>query len=185
MQSTQMSIIDSPDFYTSLEGDWPVLEQANDIPTWVTTAIREASNSNAITQYLSYYSLGFFYVHTSLLEPHASQRPIDTQHVDKLLKSYQELGIFRTEHPGVLIGTGDGWYSMRNASPLPVMLSPSFPHLNHLSHIQNGPIAQIIRGHHRTVAMNRFATNTDGSQSDESYWYYNILVPSMYFFSFE
>ena len=45
---------------------------------------------------IEHLTLGQFYIHTSLLEPHTTQRELDEQLVESLCKDF-------------VIGNGDGW----------------------------------------------------------------------------
>ena len=42
------------------------------------------------------------------MESHYLQRPINTEHVQRLVKDFEVQGILRTENPGVVIGVGEG-----------------------------------------------------------------------------
>jgi hypothetical protein len=160
-----------------LEGDWPVLEQATPFSDMIFEAIKTAANGAAINPYLGYFSLGNFYIHTSLLNPHPTQRSINKGHVQLLKEEFKNKGIFRVENSGVVIGLGEGWNQMKNNGPVPFMINPTCPHLSHLSTTPNGPIAEVIRGGHRTEAVKTYAT--ESNQPEESYWYYTVLIPGM------
>ena len=134
----------------------------------------------ALSSYSGYFSLGFFYIHTSLLEPHPTQRPLSPSHVQALKEDFGKRGIFRTDNPGVVIGLGQGWNSLRNTGPEVYTINQSCPHLHLLSRSDSGPIGQIIRGNHRTEAVHHHAQTT--FQPGESYWYYNVLVPGLFIF---
>jgi hypothetical protein len=168
----------SPASYRMLDGDWPVLQQANKVPLAVYDLIKAEGNGSAITSNLGFFLLGKFYIDTALLVPHSTQRAINTEHADELVKSFQTVGPFRTESPGVVIGLGDGWYQMKNSGPTPYMISRSCPHLHYLCKEPNGAIGEIIRGNHRTEAIKRYSLQSDNPQTHENYWYYEVLVPS-------
>ena len=136
-----------------------------------------ASNGGVISTNLGHLSLGLFYIHTSLLQPHGTQRPIESGHVDKLIKDFQERGIFREEHPGVVIGIGEGWNTMKHHQALPYMITPTCPHLSKLSLTSNGPIGEIIRGDPRTEAIKKYAK--ERNEAEESYWLYQVLIPGI------
>jgi hypothetical protein len=55
------------------------------------------------------------------------------------------------------------------------MISPTCSHLSKLSKLPTGPIAQIIRGGHRTEAIKKFAE--ESRKPNESYWFYTVLIP--------
>ena len=170
----------SPATYDVLEGTWPVLGLAKQVPASVINAISSAGNGSAISQNLGYFSLGYFFISTDLIEPHITQRPIDTTHAGVLKEDFVKTGIFRTESPGVVIGLGDGWNHMHHSGPESYMINSSSPHLHRLSLSPQGPVAQVIRGGHRTEAVHRFS-KTPG-QEKENYWYYNVLLPGIFIF---
>jgi hypothetical protein len=98
----------SPASYRMLDGDWPVLEQANRVPLAVYDLITAEGNGSAITSNLGFFLLGKFYIGTALLVPHSTQHAINTEHADELVKSVQTVGSFCTESPGVVIGLSKG-----------------------------------------------------------------------------
>jgi hypothetical protein len=170
--------------YSMLDGPWPVLQKANTVSPSVIDIIKTIGNGTAITTNLGYFSLGRFYIETSLLTPHITQRPLNTMHADTLKQNFQQSGPMRTEYHGVVIGLGDGWYNMKNPGPRPYMISSSCPHLDLLRKSSGGPIAEIIRGNHRTEAIRRYSSQTEPSPSQaqsplqhENYWFYEVLVP--------
>jgi hypothetical protein len=160
--------------YTMLEGSWPVLGQATPCSDYVFEQIKSAANGAAITEQLGFLSLGTFCIHTSLVESHATQRPLNPAHVKALKESFETKGIMRGENMGVVIGLGDGWANMKNNGPLPCMITDKFPHLPHLTS-SDGQIAQVIRGGHRTQAIKEYAEELD--KPEENYWLYTVLVP--------
>jgi hypothetical protein len=163
--------------YTLLEGSWPVLQQANPIPQIIWDKVLQDANGSAITNHIGYFSLGLFYIDCNLLVPHSTQRPINTQHANQLFNNFSHVGIFRTQFPGVVISLGDGWTHMLNTGPKPYKISKSSPHLHHLSTTLGGPIAQIIRGNHRTEAIQKYSRQP--LYFHENFWCYNVLLPSM------
>lgn len=169
----------APVFYRMLEGDWPVLKQASAISASVMERIRSDGSGSAITSHYGYLSLGYFFIHTDLLEAHPTQRPISQTHVRDLRNSFDSKGLLRMEHPGVVIGLGDGWNEMKNGGPHHYMISNSCPHLSRLSATGNGPIGQIIRGNHRTAAIRSYARNQD-TNAGQNYWYYQVLLPGTF-----
>ena len=163
--------------YTLLEGPWPLLQKANPVPEIILDKVLQDANGNAITNHIGYFSLGFFYIDSRLLVPHSTQRPLNNNHVNKLYDDFCHMGIFRTQFPGVVIGLGEGWNHMHNTGAKPYKISISSPHLHHLSKSPNGPIAEIIRGNHRTEAIRRYSHHTPNFH--ENFWYYNVLLPGM------
>ena len=171
-----MSVVNS----RLLDGEWPTLGQTAPIPQHIIQLIKDEAIGTSLTNFNSYLSLGYFYIHTSLLEAHPLQRPIDHSHVQRLKADFEERGILRTECPGVVIGLGEGWNELRNTTPntLSYKISPSCPHLNRLALSSGGKIGQVIRGGHRTAAVALFAETPETFH--ESYWYYNVLVPGLF-----
>ena len=164
--------------YHMLDGEWPVLDQAPRVPTSASNHVITIGNGSAITTNIGYFSLGKFYIDTTLLMPHPTQRPIESRHVDSLKESFHTLGPMRTENHGVVIGLGEGWYRMKNNGPRAYMISKSCPHLHHLRDTPDGCIGEIIRGNHRTEAIRRYSSQVDPPLFHENYWYYEVLVPS-------
>jgi hypothetical protein len=174
----------SSSIYNLFEGAWPVLEQTSTPYTdQVFKDIQISNNGGVISTNLGHLTLGLFYIHSSLLEPHGTQRPLESSHVDRLVKDFNERGIFKAEHPGVVIGLGEGWNHMKHQKALPYMISPTSPHLSNLSLTSNGPIGQVIRGDHRTAAIKKYAE--ERNEPEESYWLYRVLVPGIFFILFE
>jgi len=166
--------------FSFLEGDWPVsgLGQAPEVPSHIIQRIKAEANGRIISSSLSYLSLGCFFINTDLLTPHPTQRQIDFNHVADLRKDFFEMGILREDHPGVVIGLGDGWYQMKKNTPKHLYITKNSPHLNRLATTPGGPIGQVVRGGHRTAAIKNLSRDPDHIQ--ENYWYYNVLVPSMF-----
>jgi hypothetical protein len=164
--------------YDNFEGEWPVLGLARQVPASITKAISSAGNGSAISQNLGYFSLGYFFINADLIEPHITQRPIDTTHTGVLKEDFIRTGIFRTESPGVVIGLGDGWNQMYHSGPESYMIDSSSPHLHRLSLSPQGPVAQVIRGGHRTEAVKQYARMP--GQEKDNYWYYNVLLPGIF-----
>ena len=169
----------APVSYRMLEGDWPVLQQANPVSVNIMDRIKSEASGSAITSHIGYISLGCFFIHTDLLEPHPTQRPISQPHVQKLRDDFARMGVLRMEHVGVVIGLGNGWGQMKNQTPNHYMISTSCPHLPRLANTHGGPIAQIIRGNHRTAAIRNFSKSPQSDPS-QNYWFYQVLLPSMF-----
>ena len=91
---------------------------------------------------------------------------------------FRKRGVVRSEEVGVVIGLGQGWNQIKNNGPLPYMITLEFPHISKLSTSSNKPIAQVIRGGHRTKSIKHFSIESE--QPDESYWLYTVLIPSKY-----
>jgi hypothetical protein len=151
-----------------LDGDWPALDVASPVPLEILELIKAEGNGTAISSCLGYLSVGHFYIDTGLRVPHDTQRPIISSHADQLREDFGVKGILRTESPGVVIGLGEGWYSMKNNGPKPFIISKSSPHLHHLSESSGGPVGEIIRGGHRTEAIRHYSHLSDASHED--YW---------------
>lgn len=158
---------------------WPApgYEHVSKPPSSIFDKIKNDANGSSISTHMSYLSLGFFYIRTSLLEPHPTQREIDSVHVKSLKDDFVRMRALRSDHPGVVIGLGDGWYEMKKNTPKPMFISANSPHLDHLSLEPKGPIGQIIRGCHRTAAA--YLLSKDPAYGGHDYWYYNVLVPGM------
>ena len=104
-----------------------------------------ASGSGQGTSLSPYLSLGTFYINTTLVEQHPTQRPVVADHVEELMGKFRTVGVNREDSPGVVIGIGEGWQMMRNSGPLPYMITPSCLHLHHLSvNGRDKPIGQVI-----------------------------------------
>jgi hypothetical protein len=87
------------------------------------------------------------------------------------------VGIHRAEHPGVVIGLGEGWWWMKKTIPRNIYISTSSPHLDLLTATLGGPIAQVIRGNHRSQAIKRYSNRK--ICPGENFWYYEVLVPGI------
>ena len=172
--------------FNTLGDSWPIsgMTRATPLSDQVFQAISAASNGAVITDQLGHFSLGSFYIHTSLLEPHLTQRPLDMGHVKVLMEDFQKHGLLRSEEAGVVIGLGQGWQEMKHNNSLPFMIDPSFPHLSKLSlsPCSGQPIAQVIRGGHRTRAVKQFSESLN--QPEENYWLYTVLIPGKFIFKF-
>jgi len=158
-----------------LDGEWPILSPAVAVPPTVMEAIVSDGLGSAITSYLGYLSLGQFYIDAELVEPHCSQRPVSTSHVNVLVDDFEKRGIFRSENSGVVIGLGEGWMEMKNNGPDIYKITKNSVHLPLLSLCPGGPIAQVIRGGHRTAAVQKYAATSDNLH--EAYWLFTVLVP--------
>ena len=171
MSSTSYTIIDT---HKPLEGLGP----ATPIPSHIFEAASLDMTHAGITSNLFYFSLGLFYIDVELLEAHHTQRSIDSGHIQKLLNSYEEQGPQRLEHPGVIIGLGQGWNDFKNTGPHFYRIRATMPSLEYFcgGTSGKGPIGQVIRGGHRTEAVKRFSELP--GKADEGYWCFNVLVPS-------
>jgi hypothetical protein len=98
------------------------------------------------------------------------------------MDDFQNIGILYGDHPGVVIGLGDGWYKMKKTDSEHTLISPSSPHLDFLRATPGGPIGHIIRGGHRTAAMKQLSKKL--KRPYQNFWYYNVLVPGINIFSF-
>lgn len=173
----------APFNFRYLEGDWPLLLDAPDVSD-ILTKISNDANGTSITLHMNLLSLGKFFIYPELLEPHYAQRDTNEDHVEELVKEYLKLGLLRMEHPGVVIGLGDGWRQMRmDNNAKQVMICPSSPHLHRLRATPDGPIGQIIRGGHRTKAIAKLAKDNI-EYSGNRYWLYHVLIPGMFSFTF-
>ena len=70
------------------------MDQALPLSDEVYRVIKDANNGAIIINILGHLTLSQFYIHTSLLEPHTTQRELDEQHVESLCKDFTERGIF-------------------------------------------------------------------------------------------
>jgi hypothetical protein len=178
----------APLHYRWLDGEWPMFDQAPQIPPYIWEQIHSDACGSAISSHIQYLSLGFFLINTGLLEPHPIQRKIDQNHVKQMRNEFDSKGIHRMDYPGVVIGLGKGWLSMNHRGPQNYLISPTSPHLHHLSKTHGGPIAQIIRGGHRTAAIRNYSQDPTNLNMAENFWYYRVLVPGQfdlkYFFFF-
>jgi hypothetical protein len=162
--------------YQILDGSWPVLEQAVALPTAIMKEAYGACNSSFIGSSLGYFDLGMFYIHTTLLKAHPTQRSVSLPHIEALQQSFANTGIRRAENPGVVIGLGNGWHNMKNSHPVPVMITPGFSHLYQLQIDGEGPVGEIIRGNHRTIAMQCFSQQQEQEDLSEPFWLYRVLI---------
>ena len=177
LQSTQFfPITDSHPtvHFDHLEGEWPVLGKADLPSNRIMERIGNEGSGKGLSENLSYLSLGMFYIRTELLEPHPTQRPINQSHIQALLTDFDKVGIMRNDHPGVVIGLGDGWYQMKKTSPRHILIAPNSPHLHRLRAEPDGKIGQVIRGGHRTAAIYK---HSEKDKPFQSFWYYEVLVP--------
>ena len=187
--STQLAPISpntAPLSYQLLDGDWPILDPFPPVPEHVIARIATDASGSAILNNLQYLSLGLFLIDTNLLQPHPTQRPLDQSHVSQLREDFERLGIHRMESPGVVIGLGEGWLQMKNPGPQLYRISNMSPHKHLLATQPEGPIAEIIRGGHRTEAIRVHSTQPDSSDPQQDFWLYNVLAPgsSSFFFFF-
>lgn len=170
----------APIDFVYINGDWPIpgFGHATQVSTQKLDQIKNEGTGSAISSHMSYLSLGHFFIHTDLLEAHSTQRQIKQHHVQQLRDDFLKKGIHRLENAGVVIGLGEGWHQMKKHTPKHVFVSNSSPHLHRLSTTAGGPIAQIIRGGHRTAAAKLLSNSPDHTGND--YWYYNVLIPSKF-----
>jgi hypothetical protein len=160
--------------HITLEDKWPVLDSATPCSDAVFDAIKTAADGEIITTKIGYLSLGNFYIPTSLLESHPTQRTLNKGHVANLKQAFINPGIHRDENPGVIIGLGDGWNMMKNSGPLPYMIPSTWAHLSQLSKVSDGPIGQVICGGHRTEAIKQYSD--ESNNPEENYWLFTILI---------
>ena len=159
-----------------LAGEWPMLQEASTIPEPIMEAIAGDKTSLTLTNNLGFLSLGHFFIDIDLIQPHPFQRQIIPDHARQLKEDFETQGVLRAEHPGVVISLGEGWNLMKNNGPIIYRIRKSSSFLNHLSLTAGGPIAEVIRGGHRTEAIRQFASIPE--QSEENYWLYKVLLPS-------
>lgn len=182
--STQLIPISSttaPLPYQLLDGAWPVLDAFPPIPSHVIDRIITDASGTAISHNLQYLSLGLFLIDTDLLKPHITQRPLDQDHVAQLREDFQSLGIHRMDSPGAVIGLGEGWLQMKNLGPQHYRISKTSPHINLLAAEPGGPIAEIMRGGHRTEAIRSLSMDPDNGDPQQNFWLYNVLAPGLFF----
>src|SRR6202044_3171792 len=134
---------------TSLNAPWPILDQAPPVPPQIINTIMNEANGTTFSCLTGYFSLGFFYIQTGLLEPHPTQRPLSHSHVISLKNDFDTKGVNRTDNPGVVIGLGQGWNHLKNNSGEVYRIDTTCPHLHLLTQPGNMNIGQIIRGNHR------------------------------------
>ena len=163
--------------YKLLEGSWPILEPVSAVSASVIEAIASEGLGSSITSNIKYLSLGYFYIDAELVEQHPCQRPLSFSHVTKLKHEFETKGIFREENPAVVVGLGEGWMHMQNKGPFHYKITKSSSFLQHLSISSKGPIAQVLRGGHRTKAVLDFS---EANQTDEGYWFYQVLLPGKF-----
>ena len=181
-QHVPISSASAPLSYKLLDGIWPVLEDFPPVPSHVLNRIKTDANGAAISTHIQYLSLGLFLIDTDLLQPHATQRPLDQSHVKQLQQDFENFGIHHMDHPGVVIGLGNGWLQMRNRGPHCYRISGNSPHLHLLATEQGGPIAQVIRGGHRTSAIQNYSLYPDKTNAHQNFWLYNVLAPGQFCF---
>lgn len=167
--------------YDPLAGDWPVLGHAEKVSPMIMDKIKDAGTGMAISTNLEYLSLGYFLIDTDLLCPHPTQRVVSQEHVKSLVNDFETFGVQLVEHPGVVIGLGDGWYDMKKMKPKMVRISASSPHLDRLCNpeISDKFIGQVIRGGHRTAAIRSYTNQKNLFHL--RLWYYHVLIPCTVF----
>jgi hypothetical protein len=165
--------------YIVLRGQWPILEEASPISHEVKAHILKNGTGIGIEERIKFLSLGEFYIDVDLLVPHALQRPMLPSHASKLLEDFEMQGILRSNNAGVVIGLGKGWMNMKNNTGYNYRITKDFAHLSRLSHDEGGPIAEVIRGGHRSEAVRRYALSREGRE-DEAYWIYTVLIPGVF-----
>ena len=163
-----------------LTGAWPPSDKL-EVPHNIIKRIKEEGCGSALTYNQDYLSLGKFYIEIELLVPHSTQRQVNQNHVGDLCISFGKVGILRAEHPGVVIGLGDGWYHMKKNTPKNIMITATSPHLKYLSATKNGPIGEIIKGGHRCAAMT-FISKNYSKFTNKNFWDFEVLVPGMALF---
>ena len=133
-------------------------------------------------EFLSFLFNGSSFIDIELVESHYLQRPINTEHVQRLVKDFEVQGILRTENPGVVIGVVEGWMKLKNLGGHIYKISKNFPLLSvlNLSECPHCSIAQVIRGGHRTSAARYFSDKPEHSK--ERYWLYQVLVPGKFWY---
>lgn len=171
--------------YYPLAGEWPVLKKAERVSKEIMNKIRNEGTGISLTNNIEYFSLGYFFIDTVLLGQHPTQRSLDYNHVATLEKEFERVGCNCAEHPGVVIGLGEGWYDMKKTDPKPIRIATSSPHLGRLRTSEDGVIGQIIRGGHRTAAIKLYTNRRN--LSHKCCWYYQVLIPctGCLFFSLE
>ena len=138
----------------TISGTWPDLapgiEEASSVSDEIIARVKN-------TEDLGHFTLGDYYIDAELLEPHPTQRPIAPFHIDSLIQEFIDRGVLRSEYPGVVIGSGEGWMKMKNTGKNPYKITKDNEFLYHLSiNNQISPIAQIIRGSHQTEAIKKY-----------------------------
>ena len=138
----------------TISGTWPDLapgiEEASSVSDEIIARVKN-------TEDLGHFTLGDYYIDAELLEPHPTQRPIAPFHIDSLIQEFIDRGVLRSEYPGVVIGSGEGWMKMKNTGKNPYKITKDNEFLYHLSiNNQISPIAQIIQGSHRTEAIKKY-----------------------------
>jgi hypothetical protein len=165
--------------YTLLDSEWPAFDVATHVPAHIIETISSTSTGLGLSTNLGYFSIGHFFIDVDLVQQHSTQRPISLDHINSLKDGFENRGIQRTESAGVVIGIGKGWLDMKNSSPINYRItSSSSPHHHHLGLSSDGPIAEVIRGGHRTEAIRQFSALP--GNSNENYWYYNVLIPGKF-----
>jgi hypothetical protein len=159
-----------------LEGDWPILAKA-EINQPILDQIKLEANGSSIINHHDYLWLGAFFIQTDLLTQHSVQREPTRQNVTNLIERFEKSGIRRVQNKGVVIGVGEGWYDMKKNVKHHIFISPTSPHCNRLNAYRNGPIGQIIRGGHRTLAIRDFSKSR--KCPEQNYWMYDVYIPGM------
>jgi hypothetical protein len=105
--------------YTVLDGEMPQdLIQMAGVPPVVKEAVLSDATGQELSNVISYFTIGQFYIDARLTEQHSSQRKPVEQHTEDLLNAFIDTGINRSQFPGVVIGVGEGWYKMKNSGPV-------------------------------------------------------------------
>ena len=145
-----------------LEGDWPILDQAQEVPAYILENIKQDAFGASISSHImmSYLSLGYFFIHTRLLEAHLSQRPLNQHHVKALKDNFICIGIHHLENPWVIIGMGEDWNQMKKNTQKHMFINQSSPHLNCLALSPGEKIGQILCGGHQTAAITNLLNTT-------------------------
>ena len=115
--------------YTLLEGSLPVagLVEANTVSAEVNQKVLDGRTGTTLTELIHYYSLGKIFIDAELLEQHPVQRDRNLKHIEELVGEYENTGICRNDHSGVIIGLGDGWKQLKNTGEVVYRISKDSP----------------------------------------------------------
>lgn len=70
--------------------------------------IKNKGTGMAFTTKLGYLYFGYFLIDTEILGLHPTQKIMSQKHVKLIVGDFERLGVHLVEHPGVVIGLGDG-----------------------------------------------------------------------------
>lgn len=166
--------------YELSHGTWPVLHDFPTVPDHIMNRIKSDASGSGISNHFPYLSLGLFFIETGLLKPHPTQRPLQKDCVDELRQRFETYGIHRMDSPGVAIGLGNGWLKMKNIGPHYFKITHSSPHIHHLAAENEGPIAHIICGGHRTEAIKEYSLGSCHTKYKQNFWLYYVLAPGLF-----